>query len=263
MSPPLQALLRYAFAEDLAGIRAVLDHVHQVARLSRAPDAEDAAQELVTRLFATPAKARNHFDTLARHNSGLAVALLELRAGAVPALGPDLFEQVSRQVGAYIARALRNAATDAHRRQRAEPLPDDDDFAGSTETGTASELQEVVTRVLGAIKLDPDRPAWLDGAIEAVLALAMADQTMEALTRACIASDPSLSQLAPDRARTRARNRLQQQHKRAREHLAATAQRLRRTGDIDDEQTHIVELWLGRLIRRQNQPARPSRRSEP
>lgn len=263
MTAPLEALLRYAFAEERAALRPVLDYLHQVARRSGARDAEDAAQELCARLFATPHHGRGFLEKLGDRSPALAARLTETPGGAVPALAPDLFEQVRGQLAAYVSRALRNAATDAHRRRRTEALPDDDELQGSTELELTSNVPAVRATVLAAIASETDGPAWLAPAVEAIEALATGDATMEDLTQACIASDPSLGALAPEAARVRARNRLQQQHKRARERLAATVQRLVRAGTLDDEQARSAELWLGLLLRRQNPPARPSRRSKP
>jgi hypothetical protein len=263
MTPPLEALLRYAFAEDRAQLRPVLDYLHQSARRAGVPEPEDEAQRLCFHLFGSPALTRAFFEKLAGRNPDLASALVSAPAGTVPAFSPDLVDPVIRQIAAYVGGAFRNAIVGAHRRRRTEPLPDDDQLQGSTELELASDLPAVRRRVLSAIESETDRPAWLDPAVEAIEALATGDATMEGLTQACIASDPSLGELAPEAARIRARNRLQQQHKRAREHLAATVQRLVHAGGLDDEQARSAELWIGLLIRRQNPPAGPSRRSKP
>lgn len=263
MTPPLEALLLYAFAEDRGKLGPVLEYLHQSARRAGVPEAEDEAQRIGFKLFGSPQKARAFFDGMAHRNTPLASAILSTPTGTVPRLAPDLVDQVTRQIAAYIGRSFRNAIVTAHRQQRTEPLPEDDRFRGTTDVETPSDLGPVRLLVLTALESDTDRPAWLDPAIEAVEALATGDASMEDLTAACIEGDPSLRAEDPAVARKRARDRLQKHHQRAREYLSGTIHALHHTGALDDEQARSAGMWIQFLKRRQNPPARPSRRSKP
>ncbi len=263
MMLPLDALLDYAFAEDRAKLRPLLTFLDQLTRALRVPDPEDEAQNVCLKLFATPALTRSFLARVADRSPELAAALDDLPTGSVPKLSADLSARLCRVLQAYVERALRNAAVDAYRQRRTEPLPEEDALAGTALLEEPSDVAAVRARVLAAVKDDALRPAWLDETIEVVEALATADVTMEALTQDCVKNDASLAALPPDQARIRARNRLQQQHRRAREYLAGTVRGLTDSGALDPEDAQIAERWLHFLLRRQNPPTRPSRRSTP
>jgi hypothetical protein len=264
MTTPLQAMLEYAFGRRSGGLDAVRALALQRARATRVVDPEDVTQSLMLKLCARPERARAVLDALAARNPGLGAALESAPAGTVPALAPEVAEQAESQIVAYIARAMRNAAIDQRRRQQPdEALPESDRLGDPRTNEEPSELLALRSRVLATVESDASRPAWLDATIEAVEALAMRDRTMEELTAECIAADDSLRALPPEAARIRARNRLQQQHQRARAYLQTTIAGMVTAGLLLADEGTTAERWVNLLMRRQKPPPGASRRSNP
>lgn len=263
MTTPLQALLDYAFAELSTGLRLVRELALQKARAVRAAEPEDATQSVLFRLCASPGRTRALLDGLAARNSGLAAAFESTPAGMVPALPPEVREQAERQLVAYITSALRNAAIDRHRKERPhDALPESDRLRDPLAHEEPSELLSLRARVLTTVENDASRPAWLDETVAAMEALATSDQTMEALTLQCVAADASLRALPPETARIRARNRLQQQHQRARAYLIETIAGMVTAGLLVSDEGATAERWVDLLMRRQKRLPGPSRRSK-
>jgi DNA-directed RNA polymerase specialized sigma24 family protein len=264
MTTPLQALLDHAFAQIPAGLRLVREVVLQKARAVRAAEPEDATQIVILRLCASPQRTRAVLDTLAARNPGLGAAFESTPAGSVPALTPEVWEQAESQLAAYIARAVRNAAIDHHRKEHPrEALPESDRLRDPLAHEEPSELLALRSRVLTAVENDASRPGWLDRTVEAMEALATGEQTMDELTAQCIAADASLLALPPETARIRARNRLQQQHQRARAYLIAAISSMITAGVLVPDEGKTAERWVEFLMRRQKRLPGPSRRSNP
>lgn len=264
MTTPLQALLDHAFAGLPTGLGLVREFALQKARTVRAAEPEDATQSVILKLCATPGRTRAVLDTLAAKNPGLAAAFESTPAGAVPTLTPEVREQAENQLAAYIARAVRNAAIDQRRKERPqEALPESDRLSDPLVHEESSELLALRSRVLTAVEDDSGRPAWLAETVEAIEALATGETTMDDLTAQCIAADPSLLALPPETARIRARNRLQQQHQRARLHLIAAISSMVTAGALLPDEGRTAERWVQFLMRRQNRLPGPSRRSKP
>lgn len=264
MTTPLQAMLDYAFAQRSTGLTAVRELALQKARSARVAEPEDASQVLMMRLCRGPGRARAALELFAARNPGLGAALESAPAGTVPTLTHDVREQAEGQLTAYVARAMRNAAIDQRRRHPPqEVLPESDRLRDPSAHEEPSQLLSLRSRVIAAVESDANRPAWLDETIEALEALATGERTMEELTAQCVASDETLRSLPPETARIRARNRLQQQHQRARAHLFTTISGMVGAGLLLADEGRTAEGWVNLLMRRQKPLPGASRRSKP
>lgn len=263
MTTLFEAMLEYAFAGRAGGIRAVRDFALQKARALGARDPEDVTQAVLFKLCSTPAKARSALDSLAARSSALGTSFEATRAGSIPVLSPDALAEAERRIAGYITEAIRNKLIDLHRRNRpTDALPESDRLRDATAHEEPPELLAIRARVLATIERDTHRPAWLDATVEAIEALATGERSMDELTAECVAADPTLTALPAEAARIRARNRLQQQHQRARAYLRDTISAMTARGDLPPDEASTAERWSQLLLRRQKSLPRASRRSE-
>jgi len=264
VTTPFEAMLEYAFAGRAASIVAVRDFALQKARALGARDPEDIAHAVLFKLCSTPAKARAALDSLAARNAALGASFEAAPAGSVPAISPEVLAQAEKQLAGYITEALRNKVIDEHRRKRdTDALPESDRLRDATTHEEPSELLAIRMRVLATIERDTQRPVWLDATVEAIETLATGERSMDDLTAECVAADPALTALPADAARIRARNRLQQQHQRARAYLHETVSTMTADGALAPDEARTAERWIQLLLRRQKSLPRASRRSEP
>lgn len=136
--------------------------------------------------------------------------------------------------------------------QQPSPLLDD-----------AEERSKLADLVFDRIQKDAERPASFDEAYEQILALREETKSMDELISGCIAADAELQALASRDAYVRARNRLQQQHKRAREHLLAVIRDAVEAGALTVDEGGRAERWVGDLRRRQNKKPAASGKGKP
>lgn len=254
MTAPFQALLRHGFARDASGLPAFALLVRAHVQRAAAQERDDLAQTVLLKLAATPEKSVLLVSSLARRNPGLAAALDATPPGAVPAIPEAALAEADRQLQAYLAEMIRNAERDRLRRERrTAPLVEPDRFPSSAvQRDDEGDVLGLRDRVLAEIGQRAPGNGALGEAIEEIQALAEGRTTMDALTSACVAADPALRALPPEAARIRARNRLQQRHKRAREQLLVAIRSLVAAGKLTPDEGREAETWLGMLMRRQN-----------
>lgn len=257
---PFEALLRYGFARDRGAVRLVLEFVARAVQRARPREPDDLRQSLLLKLVAAPENAQLLARRLALHNPGLAAALDALPADTAPAIAPGALVEADRQLEAYVAAMIRNAERDrARRERRTTPLLEPELLQSpSPQLDDNPDLLGLRARILDEISQDTSRPAWLDQALGEVQSLAEGARTMDDLTAACVADDAELAAAPPAEARVRARNRLQQRHKRAREHLLRTTRGLVAAGALTVDEGRDAEKLLLLLKRRQNRPRGPS-----
>ncbi len=263
MISPIEALLRYGFGRDLGVVGVFIEFVASSVHRARAKEPEDIQQKILLKLVSAPENAQILIRRLALRNPGLATALESLPADTVPSVPAHMLVEAGRQLEAYVAEMIRNAERDRGRRERhTTPLLESELLQGSSfQLDDDPDLLGLRDRVLQEIVQDASRPQWLDQALAEVQALAEATCTMDSLTSACVADDPELAAAPPSVARVRARNRLQQRHKRAREHLLRTMRGLVSAGALTADEGREAEKWLRLLSRRQNRPRGASGRT--
>lgn len=265
MTTPLRGLLEYAFLGRSAGLGALRALVERKVREVGAEEPEDVAQSVLLKLCGGPGVARVRIEKLAEKSPALAEAIQRAAPGTVPELtGADLAQVEDRFAGYVYTAAERTAASHHHKRRKTDALPDEDRLPakeGADAADGSSDFVTIRSRVLAAVEQDAERPVWLDGAVEALEALAVEDKQMDDLTAECVAADETLRGLPPEVARTRARNRLQQQHKRAREHLLVVVSGLVQAGRLQEEEGQMAKRWVDLLMRRQKTRSGASRRS--
>jgi hypothetical protein len=260
MITPFEALLRYGFARDHGAVRVVLEFVAHAVQRARPREPDDLRQKVLLKLVAAPENAQLFARKLALHNPELAAALDALTADTAPAISPSALVEADRQLAAYVAKIIQNAERDRVRRERrTTPLLEPELLQSpSPQLDDNPDLLGLRARILEEIFQDTSRPAWLDQAIGEVQSLAEGTRTMDDLTAACVADDAELAAAPAAEARVRARNRLQQRHKRAREHLLRTTRGLVSAGALTVDEGRDTEKWLLLLKRRQIRPRGPS-----
>jgi len=261
MSSPFLGLLRYGWANDPAGQRAVYELITSRVKARQCTDPDDATQTIALKIFGSAEKAYLLVLKLAEQSAALDAALAAAPRGAMPTLDEALVASCDSQLSGYVSRMAEHYKIDRwRRRRRTVSLPEQDvlpaPFAALDDDSGVLTLRD---RVLERVAADERRPEWLDRALGEVQALAEARSTMDDVIAACIASDADLGRLGGAEARTRARNRLQQQHKRAREYLLAAIRGAVSDGDLTADEGQVAERWVGMLIRRQKRKPAASR----
>jgi hypothetical protein len=263
MISPFEALLLYGFGRDPSVVGVFVEFVATGVHRARAKEPEDIQQKILLKFASVPESAQILIRRLALRNPGLAAALESLPADTVPSVPADVLVEAGRQLEGYVAGMIRNAERDRGRRERrTTPLLEPELLQGASfQLDDDADLLGLRDRVLQEIIQDASRPQWLDQALAEVQALAEGTRTMDSLTSACVAGDPELAEAPPAAARVRARNRLQQRHKRAREHLLRTMRGLVSAGALTVDEGREAEKWLRLLSRRQNRPRGASGRT--
>jgi hypothetical protein len=258
MSSAFLGMLRYAWLGDQGALRDVLGLVEQRVKKAHPAEPEDTTQDVLWKIAGSREKAELLAHKLAERIPALEAALAGVDRGQLPALDGDLLERCDQQLSGYVSRMILNAKIDGWKKKRRRgggetALPADDVLhRPGPLLDDEEERSKLGSMLVDRIQQDEGRPPTFDEAFGQIVALWEGKKTMEGLIAACVAGDETLRALAPEAARVRARNRLQTQHKRAREHLLASVREAVATGALTGEEGVRAEDWVKSLRRRQN-----------
>lgn len=250
---PFLAILRFAHLGDPRGQVDVFALVTARTSALRPKEPDEATQVILWKVMRSPERALLLLSRLAQQNARLAEILAQLEPDRMPVLDASIVGACDKQLSGYVSQMIRNGEKDRARHQRfTDPLPDDDVLRASTgQLDNQGEVLKLGSMALATAVQDETRPEWLDDTLEEIQTLARGERTMDELTAACVANDGELAAVPPELARVRARNRIQQRHKRAREHLLVCIRRMVAYGKLAPDEGREAERWLSLLKRRQ------------
>lgn len=255
---PFEAILYYSETNDPSALGELYALCTSFAKsMGLGPVAEDVVQGVMMRLAAGRVSAIQLVQNLAKRDEALRRHCATRNTPGAMLLAPADFERLESTLAAYVKSALRNRMLDERRRSARLPggVPGsraeiDPDTLHSSHGGEQNREPEGVRELLRAAK--PHAPPWFEAALDDMLGLASGDATMDGLVRARLAAEPGLD--TQEVEARRARDRLYQHHKRAREHLATTLAAVEKT--MANEDYLVAQKWLQGLNRRQNRPGR-------
>lgn len=224
------------------------------------PNRADTVQDVLLHLL-RPGKAALVLATLVRSNPWMREVVETVESGGQPADEP--LARANRVLERYLRTML---ATRAHRKWK----QDSRELGASNDSGKEPEAEvQLIERrpeVFQALdaachaaaeKLTPDQAKRFVEDYEQVLALAVGETDMDSLVRQAIDADAQLAARPFEEARVKARNRLQQRHKRARDRLKETIEILAESGTLRREEADDARVAVDRLLtRRQIRPAK-------